>query len=337
MIKVAINGYGTIGKRVADVVSVQDDMEVVGVTKRHPDFEAGHAVEKGYDLYAALPEKQDDFKKAGIDITGTIHNLLEKADIIVDCTPEGIGDRNKSMYEKAGVKAIFEGGEKHDVAGFSFNAECNYEGAIGLDFVRVVSCNTTGLCRVIHPLNEAFGVKKVRAVLVRRAADPGDIKKGPINAIVPDPVKLPSHHGPDVKTVLPEIDITTMAIKVSTTLMHLHTLNIAFDSVPGVDDIKAALQKGPRIRFVSAADGLTSTASIIEMGRDMGRPRYDIWENCIWEDSIDVEGGELYFFQAIHQESTVILENVDAIRAMMNLEKSAEKSMQKTNKAMGLG
>ena len=33
MIKVAINGYGTIGKRVADAVDAQDDMTVVGVTK----------------------------------------------------------------------------------------------------------------------------------------------------------------------------------------------------------------------------------------------------------------------------------------------------------------
>ena len=29
--KVAINGYGTIGKRVADAVSLQDDMKIVGV------------------------------------------------------------------------------------------------------------------------------------------------------------------------------------------------------------------------------------------------------------------------------------------------------------------
>ena len=37
-IKVAINGYGTIGKRVADAVDAQDDMEIVGVTKTSPSF-----------------------------------------------------------------------------------------------------------------------------------------------------------------------------------------------------------------------------------------------------------------------------------------------------------
>ena len=32
MIKIGVFGYGTIGKRVADAVILQDDMELVGVT-----------------------------------------------------------------------------------------------------------------------------------------------------------------------------------------------------------------------------------------------------------------------------------------------------------------
>ncbi|RLF70403.1 MAG: glyceraldehyde-3-phosphate dehydrogenase, partial [Thermoplasmata archaeon] len=35
-VKVGINGYGTIGKRVADAVAAQSDMEIVGVTKTRP-------------------------------------------------------------------------------------------------------------------------------------------------------------------------------------------------------------------------------------------------------------------------------------------------------------
>ena len=44
VVKVAINGYGTIGKRVADAVSKQDDMKVIGVVKTRPTstvWEAG--------------------------------------------------------------------------------------------------------------------------------------------------------------------------------------------------------------------------------------------------------------------------------------------------------
>ena len=46
MIRVAINGYGTIGKRVADAISAQDDMVISGVTKTKPSFGCDLAVRK---------------------------------------------------------------------------------------------------------------------------------------------------------------------------------------------------------------------------------------------------------------------------------------------------
>jgi glyceraldehyde-3-phosphate dehydrogenase (NAD(P)) len=61
-----------------------------------------------------------------------------------------------------------------------------------------------------------------------------------------------------------------------------------------------------------------------------------MWELCIWPESITVTEKELYFFQAIHQESITIPENVDAIRAMMELESDGAKSIEKTNKTIGL-
>ncbi|MDG6244314.1 MAG: type II glyceraldehyde-3-phosphate dehydrogenase [Methanolobus sp.] len=332
-VKVAINGYGTIGKRVADAVTMQDDMEIIGVSKTRPNYEAFIAQQRGYDVYT-LADRVDAMIKAGIPAAGTVEDMIAKADVVVDCTPGGVGEKNKALYEKAGVKAIWQGGEDHELAGCSFNAEANYAQAIGRDFVRVVSCNTTGLCRVIYPLDQEYGVKKVRVTLMRRAADPNDIKTGPINAIVPNPIKLPSHHGPDVKSVIPHINITSTAVKLPTTLMHLHTLNIELEKDCTADDVKALFAKQSRIRFVG--QGISSTAEIMELGKDLGRPRGDMWENCIWEDSVTMYEGELYFFQAIHQESDVIPENIDAIRAMTELESDGAKSIAKTNRAMGL-
>ncbi len=331
-VKVAINGYGTIGKRVADAVSVQDDMEIIGIAKTRPNYEAFVARDKGYEVYT-LEGRVDDMKKAGIPAAGTVEDMIAKADVVVDCTPGGVGEQNKSMYEKAGVKAIWQGGEDHELAGFSFNANANYSEALGRDFVRVVSCNTTGLCRVIHPLDQEYGIKKVRVTLMRRSADPGDVKKGPINAIIPNPIKLPSHHGPDVKSVMPHINITSTAVKLPTTLMHLHTLNIELEKDCSSDDVKALFGEQPRIRMIG--QGIGSTAEIMELGKDIGRPRGDMWENCIWEDSVTMYEGELYFFQGIHQESDVVPENVDAIRAMMELEEDGAESIAKTNRAMG--
>lgn len=332
-VKVAINGYGTIGKRVADAVTLQDDMEIIGISKTKPNFETQIAVKKGFDVYAPA-EKVEGMEKGGIEIAGTVDDMINEADLVVDCTPGGVGEKNKPLYEKAGIKAIWQGGEDHELAGCSFNAVSNYEEALGKDFVRVVSCNTTGLCRAITPLDREFGVKKARVTLLRRAADPGDIKKGPINAIVPNPIKLPSHHGPDVKTILPHIDIATTAVKLPTTLMHMHTLNLELGKDCTAEDVEEVLGEQSRIRFVG--NGITSTAEIMELAKDIGRPRGDMWENCIWNESITIYEGELYFFQAIHQESDVIPENVDAIRAMMELESNPQKSIALTNKTMGI-
>ncbi len=331
--KIAVNGYGTIGKRVADAVRAQDDMEVIGISKTKPNYEAAVAHQLGYDIYCPA-ENVGAFEKAGIPAAGTIEEMVEKADLVVDCTPGGVGETNKPLYQKAGVKAIWQGGEIHPLTGFSFNAVSNYEKALGLDLVRVVSCNTTGLCRVITPIDRELGVKKVRVTIARRAVDPNDIKKGPINAIVLDPVKLPSHHGPDVRSVLPHINITSAALKIPTTLMHLHTVNMEVNTDCTAEDIKKIFASQSRIRFVG--QGITSTAEIMEVARDIKRPRNDMWENCIWPESITVNENELYFFQAIHQESIVVLENVDAIRAMMELESEGAKSIEKTNKAIGL-
>ncbi|WNY27210.1 type II glyceraldehyde-3-phosphate dehydrogenase [Methanolapillus ohkumae] len=330
-VKVAINGYGTIGKRVADAVFLQDDMEVIGISKTKPNFEARTAVLKGFPVY--VPESSmDAFKKAGLPVAGTIEEMVKKADIVVDCTPGKIGITNKELYEKVGVKAIWQGGESKDVCSLSFNAEANYDQAYGADYARVVSCNTTGLCRAIYPLDQKYGVEKVRVTIVRRAGDPGDIKTGPVDALVLDPVKLPSHHGPDVKTIMPHINITSAAIKAPTTFMHLHVLNIKLKKECTVDDIKKLFVSRPRIKLIS--DGISSTAEIIEFGRDLGRSRNDMWESCVFKDSISIDDGELYFFQAIHQESDVIPENIDAIRAMTKLEKDNLKSIEKTNKAL---
>jgi glyceraldehyde-3-phosphate dehydrogenase (NAD(P)) len=327
--KVAINGYGTIGKRVADAVAAQDDMEIVGVVKTKPSFEARIAKEKGYDIYTPSDENIAEFKKSKIDVSGTLKELLGKVDIVVDATPGGMGEEYKKLYQKHGVKAIWQGGEDHELTGFSFNSEGNYQGALGRDFARVVSCNTTGLVRVLYPLDTAFGVKKARVTLMRRAADPNDIKTGPINALIPDPIKLPSHHGPDV-------DITTMAVKTSTTLMHLHAINVELKKECSEADVSGLFEKRPRIRLVSSKDRIKSTAEAMEYAKDLGRPRGDMWENVVWKDSIAINKGELYFFQAIHQESDVVPENVDAIRALLEIEKDGAKSIRKTNKALGM-
>lgn len=337
MKSVGVNGYGTIGKRVADAVNAQDDMKLIGVSKTKPDFEARMAVEKGYDLYISIPEREKLFEEAGIEIAGTVDDMIEKADVVSDCTPGGIGAKNLEKYKKAGVKALFQGGEKHDQIGLSFNSFANYDDSYGKDYVRVVSCNTTGLSRTLKPIDDLCGIKKVRAVMVRRGGDPGQVNKGPINAVVPNPPTVPSHHGPDLTTVMNGVNIATVALLIPTTLMHQHNLMVELNNPPAsVDDIIDVLEARSRVLLVKASEGLGSTAEIMEYAKELGRSRNDLFEIPVWQESLNIVDGELFYMQAVHQESDVVPENVDAIRALLELESDAEASIAKTNKAMGI-
>ncbi len=332
-VKVAINGYGTIGKRVADAVTAQDDMEIVGVVKRRPSFEAFDAVKNGYKFYAAAEEFIEGFRQEGIEPAGTLDDLLDIADIVVDCTPKKAG--YKALYEKKGVKAIWQGGEKHDLTGLSFNSFSNYDDAIGADFARVVSCNTTGLCRTLWPLENEWGIENVLGVMIRRGADPWDSKKGPMNAIEPV-LKVPSHHGPDVMTVMKGLDIQTTAVAVPSTLMHLHSVVVKLKKNVPTQEVLDLWERTSRVMFVEGKYGVKSTAQIMEIAKDSGRKRSDLFEIAVWKDGVHVVGDTLYYYQAIHQESDVIPENIDCIRAMCNIENDKWASIEKTNKALNL-
>lgn len=334
-VRVAVNGYGTIGKRVADAILKQPDMELVGVVKVTPDYGALLAASKGISVYTTQ-EKVKEFEEKGVKVAGTLEDLLSKVDVVVDATPGGTGARYKPLYEKFGVKAVFQGGEKANVAEVSFNTLCNYEEALGKRSVRVVSCNTTGLLRSICALMRVAKVESIRATIVRRAADPKEVKRGPVNAIVPDPAKLPSHHAEDVKTVLRGLDIVTAAVVVPTTLMHVHVVYARLSSTIARQDILNVFESTPRIVLVSAGLGLKSTADVVEMARDMGRQRYDIPELVVWEESVAVMGSEVIWMQAVHQESIVVPENIDAIRAVTELAPRAEDTIRVTDETLGI-
>ncbi|WP_380674566.1 type II glyceraldehyde-3-phosphate dehydrogenase [Salinigranum sp. GCM10025319] len=336
MLKVAVNGYGTIGKRVADAVTSQPDMEVVGVAKTQPNYEAHAALRRGYPMYAAIPERAPLFAEAGIEVAGAVDELVAEADIVVDATPSGIGAENRELYEAHDTPALLQGGESPDVADVSFNARANFDAASDADCVRVVSCNTTGLSRVIAPLDEEYGVEKVRATLVRRGGDPGQNTRGPINDILPNPISVPSHHGPDVKTIFADLDIDTMGLKVPATLMHVHALNVTLEDRVTAAHVQALLERENRLYVIPEGMGLDGVGKLKNFALDAGRPRGDLWENCIWGESIAVAADDLYLFQAIHQESDVVPENVDAIRAVMGLE-SQDESMRMTDDALGVG
>lgn len=335
-IRVAVNGYGVIGKRVADAVTVQPDMELVGVGDIVTDYRLRATTILELPVYAALPEKVVEMRAAGIPVKGTIEDLIAQADVVVDCTPKGVAAKNLERYQAAGVKAIFQGGEKHSLTGHSFVAQANYATALNLNATRVVSCNTTSIVRTLTALRDAGLLKKARGVLIRRATDPWESDhSGIMNTMVPEDT-IPSHQGPDARTVAPDLDVVTIAAKAAHTQSHNHYWVVELSRPADREEVLAAFRAAPRIAFIRMSDGIVALNSTLELMKDLGRPRGDMWEVAVWEDVLTVDGTELYYTYQVDNQAIVVPETIDAIRALTGTVTNGAESIRMTDQALGL-
>ena len=103
-------------------------MKVIGVSKTRPNAEAFIAKQRGYPLYIADVSKKAAFEKAGLTVAGSVEDMCKAADVIVDATPGGVGASNKPLYEKLGKKALWQGGEDHEVARFFLQFVLQFQG-----------------------------------------------------------------------------------------------------------------------------------------------------------------------------------------------------------------
>jgi len=335
-IKVGINGYGVIGKRVADAVAMQPDMELAGVADVATDYRIAVAQARRYPIFGATDETVAAMAAAGLDPAGTLSDLLEQVDVIVDATPKKVGATLSDRYRRAGVKVVYQGGEKHELTGVSFVAEANYREAVGRDSVRVVSCNTTGLVRILHALREKDLMARARCVLLRRATDPWESHRGGmVNTVLPEPT-VPSHQGPDAQTVMHALDVVTIAAAGPFNLSHMHFAIVEAPRPAERAAVIEALEDAERIVLVRAEEGIEAPNSVIEIARDIGRPRNDVWEVPVWENSVVATGREILLTYQVDNEAIVVPENIDAIRAVTASETDPAASIALTNATLGL-
>jgi glyceraldehyde-3-phosphate dehydrogenase (NAD(P)) len=117
---------------------------------------------------------------------------------------------------------------------------------------------------------------------------------------------------------------------------HAHFAMVETTRAVSLDELRHALWEEPRIAFVRAANGLVALNSVVELMRDLGRPRGDMWEVAVWEDALATEGREVYLTFQVHNEAITIPESIDAIRAMTGMERDAARSIERTDTAMGV-
>lgn len=345
-IKVAVSGYGTIGQRLADGVALQEDMELVGIADLAPTLslkalrENDMIGENGvkYNLYLVDGADPDAFAETDIPVAGTFEDLIKQVDIVLDSAPGGVGAANKEKYyDKCGVKAVFQGGEKNSVADVFFHGCANYEDGVNKDYLKLTSCNTTGLIRAVDALDRAFGIDKVAITIIRRVADPGDYHRGLTNALQMD--KAPSHQAVDLMTIMPHVEAT--GILVHTPVTHGHIITVLATAKDGKkitkEEALEVFRAHPRIRTVTIDEGFKGNASLFKYARDLGNRRGDMYEIGLWEDSIVESGNDIMFAINIPQESVTIPETIDAVRAAMGAQTTREEGTEATNKYLGIG
>ena len=99
--------------------------------------------------------KVDDFKALDLDPDFETEEAIKRATVVIDCTPRGIGHKNKEKYYhkfmKGGKGFLAQGSESG--FGKKYARRIN-DATLNSDdqFIQIVSCNTHNLCCITQTL-----------------------------------------------------------------------------------------------------------------------------------------------------------------------------------------
>lgn len=335
-VKVGVSGYGVIGQRLADGVVRQEDMELVGVVDVAPtlSIRALYDSPDPYDLYVVDDSMKPGFDAERIPVKGNFSDILSKVDIMLDAAPGGVGAKNKEIYKSKGIKAIFQGGEKNEVADVFFHGYANYEKGVGADYLKLTSCNTTGFIRAVDCVDREVGVEKVAVTILRRVADPGDTHRGLVDVAMVEPV--PNHQAVDLMLIMPHIKATGALVHLPITHGHIITLLVTPKKPISVEKALELFEAHPRIKVVEIAKGFNSNAALFRYARDKGNKRADMYEIAVFKEMVAKSGEDLFFTINIPQEAVVIPESMDAIRAALSMQTDGDKAVAETNRYLDM-
>jgi glyceraldehyde-3-phosphate dehydrogenase (NAD(P)) len=263
---VHIVGTGTIGEPLIGILSTfkeQFGIDEVTFHKRTPLITDRSKVMVSCNNGAKLAvdkERWQKFVDMGMTPTFEAEEAIERASVIIDCTPVGNQNKEKlyNKYTGNGRGFIAQGSE--DGFGKKYARGINDKALVkGKDeFIQVVSCNTHNLAVLIDTI--ALGPEKEdnlaesRFVCMRRANDlsqEGDFIPAP-EAGKHDDVHYGTHQGHDAhelfKTLGLDLNIFSSALKLNT------------------EQLMKRLQSTRRVAMTHKA----SSASVFSFGRDHG-------------------------------------------------------------------
>ncbi len=281
---VHIVGTGTIGEPLIGILCTYREsfgIDEVTFHKRTPLLTDRSKVvvlsQKGAKL-CTDKESWQKFKEMGMEPHFEAEEGIERANVIIDCTP--VGNENKDKY----YARYANNGRGFIAQGSEFGFGKMYARGINdkaLDrktdqFIQVVSCNTHNLVVLIDTI--ALGPEKEnnleegRFVCMRRANDlsqEGDFIPAPEVGKHED-ARFGTHQGRDAyhlfKTLDLDLDIYSSAIKLNTQYMHTIHFNLCLRRGITKDELMRRLQANRRVALTNKK----SSASVFSFGRDHG-------------------------------------------------------------------
>ena len=262
---VHIVGTGTIGEPLVGILSTfkeQFGIDEVTFHKRTPLVTDRSKVIVSCQQGAKLAVDKDRWQKfveMGMQPALEAEEAIERANVIIDCTPVGNENKEKLYNRYAGN-------------GRGFIAQGSEDG-FGKKYAR---CNTHNLAVLIDTI--ALGPEKEdnlaesRFVCMRRANDlsqEGDFIPAPEAGKHDDP-KFGTHQGRDAhylfKTLGLDLDIYSSALKLNTQYMHTIHFNIKLRRGINKDELMRRLKSNLRVALTNKK----SSASVFSFGRDHG-------------------------------------------------------------------
>jgi len=277
---VHVVGTGTIGEPLIGLFAQFKDkwgIDEVTFHKRTPSPEGramvNSLINRGARL-AADEAARDDFARLGHRVSYTADEALERATVVVDCTPAG--NENKLAYKK------FKGPKGFLAQGSEFGFGKPYARGINDEvqspdekFVQIVSCNTHNISVLLKTLASVDGKMSLEAgrfVCMRRANDVSDTKSfipAPQAGKHDDP-EFGTHHARDAfhlfQTVGEKLNLFSSAIKLNTQYMHTLWFDLELKHDTSLDEVKLAFRNNPRI----AVTNKRYVNEIFSFGRDHG-------------------------------------------------------------------
>ncbi|MFQ5683436.1 MAG: hypothetical protein ACE5HC_09215 [Candidatus Binatia bacterium] len=281
---VHVVGTGTIGEPLIGILATfrkEFGIDEVTFHKRTPLLTDRSKVivlgQKGATLCVDKARWQN-FKDMGMEPRLKAEEAIERANVVIDCTPVGNENKEKfyNRYTGNGRGFIAQGSEfgfgKMYARGINDKALDRKKD----QFIQIVSCNTHNLAVLIDSI--ALGPEKENNldeshfVCMRRANDlsqEGDFIPAP-EIGKHDDVRFGTHQGRDAhylfKTLNLDLNIYSSALKLNTQYMHAIHFNLMLRRELTMDELMRRLKSNGRIALTNKK----SSASVFSFGRDHG-------------------------------------------------------------------